>query len=101
VRRAWVGEPPRASTAEQLDAYRAYASTSAQAHWGDDELIGGADAAKVVDGLVEVAVCAGVDALNLRLHVPGVEPEAVREQIVTLGSEVVPQVRAALQARAA
>ncbi len=100
VRRAWIGEPPRGRTDAQLDAYRTYSPRAAQAHWGSDELIGGADAAIVATGLVEVADRAGLDALNIRLHVPGVAPDAVREQIVLLGDGVVSTVRAALQGRA-
>jgi hypothetical protein len=63
-----------------------------------DELIDGTDSATVVDGLVDVAARAGVDGLNVRLHVPGVAPAAVREQIVELGRDVVPRVQAALRA---
>ena len=37
---------------------------------------------------------AGVDALNLRVHVPGVTREQAREQIVRLGDEVLPGLRA-------
>ena len=34
--------------------------------------------------------------MNLRVHVPGVAPALVREQITGLGDEVVPPVRDAL-----
>jgi hypothetical protein len=79
--------------------YRTYSSRAAQAHWGGDELVGGTDAESVATGLLDVAERAGLDALNIRLHVPGVAPDAVREQIEQLGDEVVPQVRDALRAR--
>jgi alkanesulfonate monooxygenase SsuD/methylene tetrahydromethanopterin reductase-like flavin-dependent oxidoreductase (luciferase family) len=98
VRRAWIGDPPRGRTDEQLDVYRTYSSSAAQLHWGGDELIDGTDSATVVDGLVDVAARAGVDGLNVRLHVPGVAPAAVREQIVELGRDVAPRVQAALRA---
>jgi hypothetical protein len=49
--------------------------------------------------MLDVAERAGLDALNIRLHVPGVAPDAVREQIEQLGDEVVPQVRDALRTR--
>jgi alkanesulfonate monooxygenase SsuD/methylene tetrahydromethanopterin reductase-like flavin-dependent oxidoreductase (luciferase family) len=100
VRRAWIGQPPRGRTDEQLDVYRTYSSHAAQSHWGGDELVGGTDGATVADGLVDVAERAGLDALNIRLHVPGTAPEEVREQIELLGSGVVPEVRARLQPRA-
>jgi hypothetical protein len=35
-----------------------------------------------------------VDALNLRVHVPGVNAAAGREQIARLGDEVIPLLRA-------
>jgi hypothetical protein len=40
-----------------------------------------------------------VDALNLRVQLPGMAPEAVRAQIDAVGSEVVDRVRAAWPTR--
>jgi alkanesulfonate monooxygenase SsuD/methylene tetrahydromethanopterin reductase-like flavin-dependent oxidoreductase (luciferase family) len=99
VRRAWIGEPPRGRTDAQLDVYRTYSSRAAQAHWGGDELVGAAEAEGVAAGLLDVAERAGIDALNIRLHVPGVAPGTVREQIERLGHEVVPRVRDTLRTR--
>jgi alkanesulfonate monooxygenase SsuD/methylene tetrahydromethanopterin reductase-like flavin-dependent oxidoreductase (luciferase family) len=96
IRRAWLGEPPRASLARQLDVYRGYASTDTQAHWRADELVTSPDPETVAAGLVDVLDRAGADALNLRIHAPGVTPAEVREQIVALGQEVLPSLRAAL-----
>lgn len=36
----------------------------------------------------------GAACLNLRIHVPGISTDVAREQIMLLGREVVPQVRA-------
>jgi hypothetical protein len=98
IRRVWLGEPPRSRLDEQLDRYRSYTPRAAQAHWGEEDrqLVDGPDPATVVDGLVAVAQAVNADALNLRVHVPGVAPSSVREQIVGLGDEVVPRVRDAL-----
>lgn len=98
IRRVWLGEPPRSRLDEQLDRYRSYTPRAAQAHWGEEdrELVDGPDPASVVDGLLAVARAVDADALNLRVHVPGVAPASVREQIVGLGDEVVPRVRDAL-----
>jgi hypothetical protein len=49
------------------------------------------DADSVADQLVAAARQAGADALNLRVHVPGVAPDQAREQIVRLGDEVLPR----------
>jgi len=95
VRRAWLGEPPRGNLADQLDVYRNYSPASAQAHWGTDELLGGPNADDVVAGLLDALAGSGADALNLRVHVPGVSPAAAREQIVRLGDEVLGPFRAA------
>ncbi len=93
VRRAWLGEGPRAEVERQVDVYRGYAPSSAPAHWGADEMIVGTDARAVAAALLAVKEIAGVDALNLRVHVPGVTAAAGREQIVCLGDEVVPLLR--------
>lgn len=94
VRRAWLGEPPRADVDRQIDVYRGYAPTSAPTHWGADEMIVGAAADDVARGLLDAQRAAGVDALNLRVHVPGVNAAAGREQIARLGDEVIPLLRA-------
>lgn len=97
IRRAWLGDPPRQKMSDQLDVYRGYSSPVAQAHWGDDELITSTDGAEVAAGLVDAMDRAGADALNVRVHVPGLAPEAAREQITALGDEVVGRVRSALR----
>jgi len=98
IRRVWLGEPPRSRLDEQLDRYRSYTPRAAQAHWGDEDrqLVAGPDADTVAEGLIAVARAVDADAMNLRVHVPGVAPASVREQIVGLGDEVVPRVRDAL-----
>lgn len=97
VRRVWLGDPPRADVDRQLDVYRSYAPTAAPAHWGADEMVHGSDAGAVTTRLIAAARAAGADALNLRVHVPGVAPHAARDQIVALGNTVVGPVRAALE----
>ena len=94
IRRAWLGEPPRAEVDRQVDVYRGYASTSATAHWGADEMALGASADEVAMRLVDACESAGADALNLRVHVPGVTVDAARDQIMVLGDQVVPLVKA-------
>jgi len=50
----------------------------------------------VAEGLADALTRSGADALNLRVHVPGVSPAQVREQIVRLGTETLPRLRARL-----
>jgi alkanesulfonate monooxygenase SsuD/methylene tetrahydromethanopterin reductase-like flavin-dependent oxidoreductase (luciferase family) len=92
IRRVWVGEPPARQLDEQLTRYRGYADPGAQRHWQGQQLVASSDAAAVAEELAEVASGAGVDALNLRVHVPGVSPGAVRDQIAAL-AEVVSRLR--------
>jgi alkanesulfonate monooxygenase SsuD/methylene tetrahydromethanopterin reductase-like flavin-dependent oxidoreductase (luciferase family) len=96
IRRAWLGEPPQEKVEQQLDVYRGYSSRAAMMHWGGNELIGSTDPAAVAEGLADAAQRAGADALNLRIHVPGVSPAAAREQIQGLGDAVLETLRAAL-----
>jgi alkanesulfonate monooxygenase SsuD/methylene tetrahydromethanopterin reductase-like flavin-dependent oxidoreductase (luciferase family) len=96
IRRAWVGAPPRERVDDQLDVYRSYSSASAQQHWGGEELVDAPTPEQVIDGLVDALRRAGADACNLRVHVPGVDPATARAQIVQLGEEVLPGLRAAL-----
>jgi alkanesulfonate monooxygenase SsuD/methylene tetrahydromethanopterin reductase-like flavin-dependent oxidoreductase (luciferase family) len=93
IRRAWVGDPPRERLDDQVNVYRGYSSTAAMQHWGTDELVGAPDGAAVADELLDVLHRAGADALNLRVHVPGVGPRDAREQIERLGHEVLGKIR--------
>ena len=88
VRRVWMGSPPVAEFKRQVDRYRSYASPRAQAHWQAEQLVAADDGAGLARELAAVSVAAGVDALNLRIHVPGVSPAAARQQIAALGDVV-------------
>jgi alkanesulfonate monooxygenase SsuD/methylene tetrahydromethanopterin reductase-like flavin-dependent oxidoreductase (luciferase family) len=92
IRRACVGEPPRSHIDDQVRRYRGYAEPGAQEHWQGDQLVASPEPAAVAEELAAVAARAGADALNLRVHVPGVSPNEVRDQIVAMG-EVVTQLR--------
>ena len=95
IRRAWIGDPPAREISQQLDNYRGYAPAGVTRHWGADELAADRDAQTVAARLVDAVRTAGVDALNIRVHVPGVTPANARLQIAALGADVLPAVRAA------
>ncbi len=82
IRRMWIGPVPGEAVARQVERYQGYASPTAQQHWTGDQLAGGTDAAEVAEGLAEARRASGADALNLRLHAPGIALDAVRDQIV-------------------
>ena len=97
IRRAWVGEAPRGEFDKQMDVYRSYAASSAMKKWGEDELVNVTSSADVAATLLDALHTTGADALNIRVTVPGVAPEAVREQITVIGDEVLPIVRGELR----
>jgi alkanesulfonate monooxygenase SsuD/methylene tetrahydromethanopterin reductase-like flavin-dependent oxidoreductase (luciferase family) len=91
IRRAWLGPPPAAAVEGQMQFYRGYTSSKSQTHWGEgQELISGPDGAAVAEGLAKVLEATACDALNLRVHVHGLEPALVREQIERIGNEALP-----------
>lgn len=93
IRRVWVGSPPTQLQERQRAVYEGFAPTAAVAHWTGDQMAGGDVPSEVAARLVDQATAAGADCLNLRIHVPGVPPEAIGEQIDALG-EVCDRVRA-------
>jgi alkanesulfonate monooxygenase SsuD/methylene tetrahydromethanopterin reductase-like flavin-dependent oxidoreductase (luciferase family) len=95
IRRAWLGQPPRDELEQQVGVYRGYASTAAQSHWRGDELVHGDEPKAVGDAIVSLMKRTNADALNLRVHAPGVSAALAREQITILGDEVLPHLRRA------
>lgn len=93
IRRVWLGDPPRDAFDRQLEVYRSYSPAAAQQHWRDNGFLCRDDAATLADDLAVAMRDARADALNLRVHVPGVSPAAARDQISRLGDEAVPLVR--------
>jgi alkanesulfonate monooxygenase SsuD/methylene tetrahydromethanopterin reductase-like flavin-dependent oxidoreductase (luciferase family) len=91
IRRVWVGPPPRGLFDAQVDVYRSYSPAEAQARWKADQVLGDAEA--IADDVRR----AGCDAVNLRIHVPGVSPAAARDQIAALGTAVVTALRSRLR----
>ena len=84
IRRAWVGPPPTQLQERQRAIYESYAPGAAMQHWKDDQLASGATPMEVAARLAVQAEAAGADCLNLRIHVPGVAVEVVRDQIAAL-----------------
>lgn len=84
IRRVRVGSESDARHNQQVDVYRSYAADAAQAHWQGDELITGGPE-EVAAQIVAARDGVGADAVNLRVHVPGVGPDEVAAQIDALG----------------
>jgi alkanesulfonate monooxygenase SsuD/methylene tetrahydromethanopterin reductase-like flavin-dependent oxidoreductase (luciferase family) len=88
IRRVWVGAPPQAQVDQQVDRYRGYASPGAREHWRGEQLVASDDTQALADELSAVITRSGTDALNVRIHVPGVSPTTARDQIDAMGDVV-------------
>ncbi|MDI2129851.1 LLM class flavin-dependent oxidoreductase [Yinghuangia seranimata] len=93
IRRVWLGDPPREAFEQQRDVYRSYSPAAAQRHWRDTGFLCHDTPEALAAELLATWRDTGATCLNLRVHVPGVDPEAAREQIAVLGREVVPLLR--------
>jgi alkanesulfonate monooxygenase SsuD/methylene tetrahydromethanopterin reductase-like flavin-dependent oxidoreductase (luciferase family) len=87
IRRVWLGDLPTDLVRSQRAVYDSYSSDTVA--FGDDQTIASREPAELVARLCDVVAATKVDALNLRVHLPGTPPESVREQVVALGAEVV------------
>ncbi len=93
IRRAWLGQVKSGLVESQRAVYESYAPDAGA--FGADQTIGSDDPGEVAEQLARTLVEVGADALNLRVQLPGMEPEQVREQIERLGSSVVGLVKQA------
>lgn len=97
IRRVWIGDPPLEAMAAQMDRYRAAATAKTIETWGtDDQLIAGPDAETAAERLIEALHVSNCDTVNVRVHLRGLAPEQVEEQIALHRDVFVPRVRAAL-----
>jgi alkanesulfonate monooxygenase SsuD/methylene tetrahydromethanopterin reductase-like flavin-dependent oxidoreductase (luciferase family) len=83
IRRCWIGEKPEGRHQQQVDVYKTYSTTSAQSHWDAMAMVTGG-AGEIAEQLQEALTQTGADALNLRVHVPGLEASLVTDQIAAL-----------------
>jgi alkanesulfonate monooxygenase SsuD/methylene tetrahydromethanopterin reductase-like flavin-dependent oxidoreductase (luciferase family) len=97
IRRVWLGHLRTDLVDAQRQVYDSYAGSKAA--FGDDQTVTSVDPAELAGQLDQVVRECGADSLNLRIHLPGMPPEAVRDQIVRLGSEVLPPLRTLAESR--
>jgi len=83
VRRVAVGEGDSAAHSKQVDLYRSYTSTASQAKWTASQMTDGSPEVLAASLKADMAAT-GADSLNLRVHVPGVSPEAALGHIAGL-----------------
>jgi alkanesulfonate monooxygenase SsuD/methylene tetrahydromethanopterin reductase-like flavin-dependent oxidoreductase (luciferase family) len=85
IRRVWLGRVHSGLIESQRAVYESYASGS----FGADQTVASDEPGEVMERLATTMREVGADALNLRVQLPGMAPEQVREQIVQIGSTVV------------
>lgn len=92
----WAGELPTNPESEALDqAYRTAAVGMRHADGLRNKPLSG-PTRDIVERGREFGHAVGAEALNLRVHVPGVDRQVTLDQIAQIGAEVLPGLRAAL-----
>jgi alkanesulfonate monooxygenase SsuD/methylene tetrahydromethanopterin reductase-like flavin-dependent oxidoreductase (luciferase family) len=93
-RRAWFGEAPSSAAADDVQRYQSFTpGATHQRITAGDSMIAHHDADELSALLAAARDATLADCLSLRLNLPGIGPETVREQIVRFGGEVVPRIR--------
>ncbi len=91
IRRVWFGSPHSGLVARQRAVYESYAERASSL--GEDQTIASDEPAELAERLVASVREVGADALNLRIQLPGMALEEVREQITHIGTTVVDRLR--------
>ncbi len=91
IRRVFLGTAQTDLVNRQRTIYNGF--SNAAALFDDDETVAYRNPDDVVTRLNNIVEQTNVDALNLRVHLPGMSPETVREQIRSLGTAVVPALK--------
>ena len=87
IRRVWLGRLPSGLVESQRAVYESYAAPTGS--FGDDQTIASDEPDEIRERLAATLRQVDADALNLRVQLPGMSPEQVREQIAHIGSTVV------------
>jgi hypothetical protein len=95
IRRVWLGEPLTELVERQRAVYQSVSSNTRQ--FADDQTIATTDPEEMAERLHATVTQIGSDAINLRVHLPGISGTQVRDQIGRLADEVVPRLRRLLR----
>jgi alkanesulfonate monooxygenase SsuD/methylene tetrahydromethanopterin reductase-like flavin-dependent oxidoreductase (luciferase family) len=87
IRRVWLGRMSSELVGRQRAVYEGFAQRAAG--FGEDQTIAADEPAVLAEQIAQAATDVGADALNLRVQLPGVRPEEVRDQVVAIGDTVV------------
>jgi alkanesulfonate monooxygenase SsuD/methylene tetrahydromethanopterin reductase-like flavin-dependent oxidoreductase (luciferase family) len=94
IRRVWLGAPQSDLVEKQRRFYQSAGGETRR--FPPDQTIFADDGSELADALVDLLRSVGGDGLNLRVHLPGMAPGMVREQIARLAADVLPVLRGAL-----
>jgi alkanesulfonate monooxygenase SsuD/methylene tetrahydromethanopterin reductase-like flavin-dependent oxidoreductase (luciferase family) len=92
IRRVWIGAPRSELIGRQQVVYDTYVGDGRQ--FVEDQTITAPEPREMADRLYDAWHAAGADAINLRVHLPGVAPVEARGQIKVLAEQVLPLLRA-------
>ena len=82
IRRVWIGGPPGEAVDNQLGLYRSYAAQGTMARWDQGaNIVLAADGAEAAEQLWTAMEATGTDTINIRIHVVGLSPAYIREQL--------------------
>ena len=93
IRRVWIGDPPIEQMAKQMAHYRSYAPERAMKNWDGDQLIAATSGVEAADKLADFLAAADCDTVNVRIHVSGLEPAMVDQQLHLHAEEFLPRLR--------
>jgi hypothetical protein len=91
IRRVWLGRVSSGLVERQRAVYESYAAPGGA--FAEDQTIASDDPAELAERLAEITQVVDADALNLRVQLPGMAPEEVREQISAIGTMVLGRLR--------
>ena len=82
IRRVWIGGPPGEAVDNQLDIYRSYAAQGTMARWDQGaNTVMADDGPEAAEQLHAEMTATGTNTINIRIHVVGLSPAYVRDQL--------------------
>ncbi len=82
IRRVWIGGPPGEAVDNQLDLYRTYTTEGTMARWDQGaNTVLATDATEAAEQLWAAMEATGSNTINIRIHVVGLSPAYIRDQL--------------------
>ena len=82
IRRVWIGGPPGEAVDNQLDLYRTYTTEGTMARWDQGaNTVLAANGPEAAEQLHAEMAATGINTINIRIHVVGLSPAYIRDQL--------------------